>query len=82
MTRNRQGTSLSLCASPIALLIVLELDSLDLGLDFRCPPEDLFDVFHVVRVVVGDGILEERCRLQMPWMGDNDRVVQRDPAGN
>jgi len=71
---------LSPCASPIALLIVLALDSLDLGLDFRCPPEDLCDVLSVVRVVVRGGMFEERCRLQMPRVGDNSRVIQADPA--
>ena len=82
MRRNKQGTSLSLCALPIALLIVLALDSLDLGLDFRCPSEDLCDVLYVVRVVVRDAILEERCLMQMPWVGDNSRVVQANPAAS
>lgn len=67
---------------PSRLLIELELDSLDLGLDFRCPPIDLFHVFYVARVVVGDGILEERCPVQMSWVGDNRRVVQADPAAS
>lgn len=80
MTCNNQATSLSPCSSPIVLLSVLELDSLDLGPDFRCPPVDLIDVFCPVRIVVAGGTLEERCRLQMPRVGDNSRVIQADPA--
>ena len=60
---------------------MLELDSLELGLDFRCPQEDLFDVFPVVRGVVRDRILEERHPVQMPG-GNNSRLARADPGAN